>query len=400
MEDDLDVEYEEFTFYNTQVLVADSHLTYHLNYDQPYTAFKVTTQNPETRLIISTKGEDYNLGLQSTGDDKESPPGFVITERPFTYLDIKASKSESIAIELFYAPEIDEIKPVNLKAKKNNCSEPQAISYNTWRSGLPGPKQGRSSTVVQHCIIHHSAGSNTDTNYTNIIRNIYLYHTQSNGWDDIGYNYVIAQNGDVYYGRDPQMTTSQDQVQGAHYCGKNSGTMGICLLGNYNNVCPRDTMLKSLYKLLGWKLYKEDLEANSSFPHPSSLDPLLGAIAMHKDGCATQCPGDSVELLMQDIKQEVQHVIDDCKGIVSVGKPTVTYKKIVYPNPSKGKFYALIEDEAAITRYTVINNFGQQITSELYPSNGLIKTTDVPGVYYLQLWSEKELVSTSKIIIQ
>ena len=88
--------------------------------------------------------------------------------------------------------------------------------------------------------MHHSAGSTFDTNYTAVVRSYYLLHTEVNGWDDIGYNYLIARDGSIFAGRDPQNRTgvAQDNVHGAHFCGKNDYTMGICVIGDFTSQAP------------------------------------------------------------------------------------------------------------------------------------------------------------------
>jgi N-acetyl-anhydromuramyl-L-alanine amidase AmpD len=45
-----------------------------------------------------------------------------------------------------------------------------------------------------------------------------------NGWDDIGYHYVIRRNGEVELGR-------PIEKQGAHAAGHNAGSIGVCLVG-------------------------------------------------------------------------------------------------------------------------------------------------------------------------
>lgn len=44
------------------------------------------------------------------------------------------------------------------------------------------------------------------------------------GWDDVGYHFVIRRDGTIEIGRD--MTTV-----GVHTAGKNTGSIGICLIG-------------------------------------------------------------------------------------------------------------------------------------------------------------------------
>ena len=144
------------------------------------------------------------------------------------------------------------------------------------------------------------------------MRDIYIYHTQVNNWSDIGYNYLIAQNGVIYKGRDPDVY-EQDEVQGAHFCGLNSNTMGVCLLGNYATATPGEQILKGLRELLEWKLFKDDLDPVGK-EDKGSLK-LLPVIAGHRDGCATECPGDHVYELLDSMRNEVKLRVDICNGI-------------------------------------------------------------------------------------
>lgn len=197
----------------------------------------------------------------------------------------------------------------NLRSREECLTEPQSISQPTWRTGLTPPDYNRSFSNVRHLIIHHSAGSNTSTNYTQVVRDIYIYHTEVNGWSDIGYNYLIAQDGTIYKGRDPE-SGSQDDVRGAHFCGMNTGTMGVCLLGNYTNIAPTDEAIQSLFSLLSWKLDKEGLNAYESFPFNSISE--LNAVSGHRDGCSTECPGTKTYEQIATFKNEINKQVEDC----------------------------------------------------------------------------------------
>jgi len=185
---------------------------------------------------------------------------------------------------------------------------PNAIPQSEWRAGLPEPSYSRSFTDVEHVIVHHSAGSNTATDYTQVIRDIYIYHTESNGWSDIGYNFVIAQNGDLYAARDPD-GGEQDNVIGAHFCGSNGSTMGICLMGNYETAEPTQETWNTLENLVAYKLNKESLDPQLYSEHPLGY---IGNIAGHRDGCSTSCPGENVYLKLEQLRDTSSNTLVAC----------------------------------------------------------------------------------------
>jgi hypothetical protein len=198
----------------------------------------------------------------------------------------------------------------DIKRIQSDClDEPASIEQLIWRNGLSEPQYNRSYSEVKHLIIHHSAGSNTNVNYTQVVRDIYIYHTEVNGWSDIGYNYLIAQDGTIFKGRDPD-AGSQDDVRGAHFCGMNTGTMGVCLLGDYTSIPPTNEAIQALLNLISWKLDKEDLNAFESFSFNSI--PNLESISGHRDGCATECPGTKTYQKIAEYRRSANTIIEEC----------------------------------------------------------------------------------------
>ncbi|MGB1037633.1 MAG: N-acetylmuramoyl-L-alanine amidase, partial [Bacteroidia bacterium] len=265
--------------------------------------------------------------------------------------------------------------------------------------GLPAPKPGRTRTTVKHCVIHHTAGSNSDTNYVNTIRNIYLYHTQSNGWDDIGYNYVIAQDGTIFEGRDPLGIDEEDNIQGAHFCSKNGGTMGISLMGDYEIATPSDTMLSSLNKLIAWKLHKENIDPMDSFLHPNSLGEYLHTVTMHRAGCATLCPGENVANKLADIQREVNELVDDCNNFAGIDKTELSSKLYIYPNPAGREIFIKLNDEMKFSTYRIISPSGLEVQSGILSISGRIKLETPTGLHYLLLESSAGDIYREKIVV-
>ena len=214
---------------------------------------------------------------------------------------------ENVEVYLINSGETPQAAATFRMESPNECTFSfSAIPQSEWRAGLPEPNYTRSSTNVRHVVVHHSAGSNTNSNYTQVVRDIYLYHTQVNGWSDIGYNYLVAQDGSIYNGRDPG-ALEQDDVLGAHFCGSNSTTMGICMLGNYETAQMNFANYMSLLDIITWKLDHEGLTPYSSNQHAlGTFDSVIG----HRDGCSTLCPGENVYNRLEEVQLEVQNKLN------------------------------------------------------------------------------------------
>lgn len=245
-----------------------------------------------------------------------------------------------------------------------DCQKPTVVAANTWRSGLTPPISPPTATKVQFIIVHHEAGSNSPTDYTNVVRNIYVFHTQSNGWNDVGYNFLVAQDGTIYEGRDGRGVMDGDNVLGAHFCGTNTGTMGICLLGNYMTAQPSAAALTSLNRLITWKMAKEGLtNPLGNALHPSS-GKTLQVVSGHRDGtCATDCPGTNLYALMGQIRSGVP---TSCLSgtftvpLVLGTEPTPTVTSSVYPNPANGQSF-VVEHAQPIASVQVTTLQGQRL---------------------------------------
>ncbi len=195
------------------------------------------------------------------------------------------------------------------------CPQPDFQNRLDWCPSGNCPKSTSPSfTNVTHLIIHHSAGTNTATDWSAVVRSIWDFHVNVNGWDDIGYNWLVDPNGVLYEGRG-------DGVLGAHFCGKNGGTMGVCMMGDFTNVSPTPAAVETLTELLAWKACDVGADPLGSAFHASSgLN--LNRISGHRDGCATACPGDSFYPMLPDVRASVEVEIDDCQGVPSLVAPT------------------------------------------------------------------------------
>lgn len=171
-------------------------------------------------------------------------------------------------------------------------------------------------TTVTHLIVHHSAGTNSSSDWAATVRGIWTFHSLTNnggrGWGDIGYNYLIDPNGIIYEGRG-----GGDNVIGAHFSCQNGGTMGVCMLGTFTSVSPTAAALTSLRRLLAWKAEQRGIDPLGTNYHAGTRL-ILPTISGHRHGnpavpqyaCTrTSCPGDNLYAQLAVIRTNVFHTI-------------------------------------------------------------------------------------------
>ncbi len=136
---------------------------------------------------------------------------------------------------------------------------------------------------VKKVIIHHTATTKELDNPSQAIRDIYYYHSVTKGWGDIGYNYIIDKNGKVYEGR-----YGGEGVIGAHAGPGNNGSIGIAVLGNYEQNEVPEKVISSISTLIAQKarIHGFNPEGYSIFRGKN-----MANIFAHKDIMSTTCPG-------------------------------------------------------------------------------------------------------------
>ena len=170
----------------------------------------------------------------------------------------------------------------------------------------------RIAPSLQLAVVHHTAGTNryTPAQSAAIVRGIEVYHVRANGWNDIGYNFLVDRYGTVYEGRGGGVT---EDVIGAHALGFNTGTVGVALIGNFTAASPPPAMEAALVRLLAWRLDLGHVNPLATVDYRSSGNPefkagkivRLRAISGHRDTGPTECPGAGVYRLLPSIARRV-----------------------------------------------------------------------------------------------
>jgi len=143
-------------------------------------------------------------------------------------------------------------------------------------------------------VVHHSESPGGDLAF------IRYCHTapkpKGNGWNDVGYHYTIGnglphgewnacQDGEVETGR-------KHSVVGAHARGFNAHSLGICLIGHFDQTHPTARQLTALTHLLTILCEMYDLDP---------LDDIKG----HGQLMPSKCPGKNLTSLMNCVRMAV-----------------------------------------------------------------------------------------------
>ena len=237
------------------------------------------------------------------------------------------------------------------------------------------------ATGLKAGIVHHTVGSNTYSREDSaaIVRGIYAFHTQSRGWCDIGYNFLVDRFGTVFEGRTGGITKP---VIGAQTGGFNTYTLGVSLMGTFTSVQPPAVMWDSVARLLAWRFAAAGIDplattqltsgGNSKFPAGTTVR--VPTIVGHRDLYATECPGNAAYPQLASLRTKVDGLITSTASGGSSPESPSTSTPMPSPPPSSsppppGPASGVSQDFNGDGRADVLARDGAGALW-LYPGNG------------------------------
>ncbi len=142
--------------------------------------------------------------------------------------------------------------------------------------------------------IHHTFSQNSSSSgYEARLRSFQAYHMDTRGWCDIGYHFLVTDDGRIWEGRAAGLL-------GAHVANNNTGNVGVSWVGCFHaGACdgisaaqtPPQAMIDAGGLILGRlsKLYGIGLSTSSVKPHRGH------------SGASTECPGDNLASRIGDM---------------------------------------------------------------------------------------------------
>ena len=179
------------------------------------------------------------------------------------------------------------------------AAAPRIISRAEWGADESYMQWDPEYVMPKKQIIHHTVTSNYDPDPAATVRSIYYYHAVSLGWGDIGYNYLIDRDGNIYEGR-----FGGNAVVGGHALEWNYGSIGIAVLGDYSSSYSTAATNAALISLMQWK-------SNANRIDPYGFDYMLGTnlpnYLGHRDVGTTACPGNGLHELLPTLRASVAY---------------------------------------------------------------------------------------------
>ncbi|MFG3346868.1 peptidoglycan recognition protein [Streptomyces sp. NPDC048018] len=230
---------------------------------------------------------------------------------------------------------------------------------------LPGGK-------IKAVFVHHT----TDADYNcadsaAVVRAIHVYHVKTNGWRDLGYNFLVDKCGTIFEGRQGGV---DQPVMGAHTYGWNSESTSVSFIGDYTAQTAPQAALISASRVVAYKLGQYGVDPNSTAQLTAGATQTnyfgesfeatkvypFAAVSGHRNGFNTQCPGNSLYPQLPQIRSYATGSVAGLKidslgggatqagtGYETPGPVTVNWSTTTAPNSLINKFEVLVDGNVA-----------------------------------------------------
>ena len=191
--------------------------------------------------------------------------------------------------------------------------EPAIVPRSSWDPGnqcppRAAPVYGRVDLAFVHDTVSPNDYSEADS--AAIVLAICRFHRNGNGWNDIGYNFLVDRYGQLFEGRAGGI---DEPVIGAQAQGYNQFSTSVSAIGTYDRTSLPSAAVQSIARLLAWKLaltgtppegtIVEATSGGSLNRYAAGTQVTLNRIAGHRDGDATDCPGNALYSQLPDLRR-------------------------------------------------------------------------------------------------
>jgi uncharacterized protein with LGFP repeats len=196
-------------------------------------------------------------------------------------------------------------------ARRQIPGAPVMFTRSQWGGDAVVPRAAPSYGQIQLAFVHHTVNANEygPEDSAAIVLGIAKYHRDHNGWNDLGYNFLVDQYGQIFEGRAGGIDLP---IVGAQAQGFNSVSTGVACIGTYTSVAQTEAGMEALARIIGWKLSLHGIPVAGAVTVTSaggetnkfrSGTPVtFQRISGHRDGNATSCPGNVLYTQLADLR--------------------------------------------------------------------------------------------------
>ena len=196
------------------------------------------------------------------------------------------------------------------------AARPSMVSRSEWGADRHcRPRASASTGSVKAVFVHHTvtANSYSRSDGPSMVLGICRYHRNTNGWNDIGYNFLVDKYGRLYEGRGGGVARA---VVGAQAEGWNAQSTGVANLGNFSAGGQSSAALRAMDRLISWKLDvhgtprggKATLVSagGGTSRYRAGTRVEFNRISGHRNGNHTECPGDGLYAQLPRLRRAVE----------------------------------------------------------------------------------------------
>lgn len=226
-------------------------------------------------------------------------------------------------------------KAATLPLPATNAKPPKIIPRSSWDpDSRCKPRTTPGLGNIQMAFVHHTVSLNgySRAQSAGMVLGICLFHRDGNGWNDMGYNFLVDRYGQVFEGR----AGGIDQpVVGAQAGGFNVPSTGVSMIGDFSYSLPPKAAMTSLARLLAWKLSLTGVPATGrtkvisaggpSTAYRAGTQVTLNRISGHRDADQTACPGARLYRRLPALRKRVAKLEGAVSRLSLTGGSSVAY---------------------------------------------------------------------------
>lgn len=268
---------------------------------------------------------------------------------------------------------------------------PAMVMRAQWGAAAVRPRSEATYGDVRMAFVHHTVNANnySQADAPGIVLAIAKYHRNSNGWSDIGYNFVVDRFGTIYEGRAGGIDQA---VVGAQAGGWNSISTGVAIIGTFDALQAPAPAIDAVCRLLAWKLplhaapvigeFGVTSSGGSANRYRAGTAVKFQRISGHRDGCSTSCPGNSLYGQLETIRTKTLALAGP-GGIAPEGRPVVALSA----PPSDASYGSELMVEGTVTSADKAPLAGTAVAVQKRGSKGWVTvargTTDSAGRFFV-----------------